>query len=619
MISDYAKVDIDSFLKYLSVFAFIFLLVDMYILIITPPLSGYEPSIYGAYPFAFWLFMGTCISLSVLNIVLSAGFDSNNWKYGLISIFLCYTTLLFFPVIRGYEFFAQTGYDMFYHFASIYEIINSGYLPDDLFYPITHILTVVLLYVGVPFKFSYSLISVIFLLLYILFFYMLGKTFFKNKPNSRFLLAFSLPFMFSFLHYAFIPFFFALSILPLFLYCFHNRNSNNGTVFNILILILAIFVVFAHPLVTIFLLIFLILCHVFFLVRQKNEFIIYDHNSFSSYRLSNLIIIVTISFLIWYLNFYNIQLMFSSMLDALFDQGHTTVLNSHIGLIQSSNASILDIAEIFIKVYGSILMYFFIASCFFIFILNKLRSKSVEELDLFYGFQFLVSVLFGLSLILGYFIVFEPVRTFSFAITMSTIFCGIIFGKLNENAKTKSRKKWVNLFVVIIICSSCVLGILNIYESPWKIQASPDMNTMMINGLDWFLNAKNESVPLASDFDSIYNYEMYHSKLNSNQTYNDLKYTILNGTIPSHFGYNTNNTLLASLGYDTKYMIISEYILQSFKYGLKSQQLKYPIYSKSDFQKLNNDSTANKLYMNGEFELWLCRDSLNGSVAKNIF
>jgi hypothetical protein len=503
-------------------------------------------------------------------------------------------------VIRGYEFFGSPSYDIFAHLAIISKIIDSGYLPGGLFYPIIHILAVILFYVGLPLRLVSSFISTIFLLLYVLFLYMLGKYFFKNKPNSRFLLIFSLPMMFSFFHYAFIPFFFAVSALPLFLYCFHKRDSNNEIAFTILTLLLAIFIVFTHPLVSLFLIIFLILYQVLLLVKRNNTFITSDHNPIFLSGISNMIIIVAVSFLAWYLNFRSILKMFSTVIDALFDQGQNTILSSQMGVVQSSNASMLDITEIIIKLYGPILIFLFIASFGFIFILNKLRSKSVEELDVLYGFQFLVSLLFGLSMIIGYFIVFELIRALSFAITMSTILCGIIFGKLHENTDSKKRKKWINVFVVIIICSSSVMGIFNIYESPWIKQASPSMDTMMKNGLDWFLTSKNESIPLTSDFKSIYKYEMYHPQFNNNQ-----KYTIMDNTsIPSHFGYDTNNTLLVSLGYNPKYLIIYEYMIQKYKYVLQSQQYKYSIYSKNDFQKLSNDSTVNKLYMNGEFELW---------------
>jgi hypothetical protein len=606
MISDYKKNDNDLILKFLSVLAFSFFLVDMSILILTPSESGYEPSIYGAYPLVFWISMGICISLSVINIILSATFDSKNWKYSFLSVFLCYAFLLFLPVIRGYEFFGQPNYDLFAHFSTISKIIDSGNLPPNLFYPVTHILATVLFYVGVPLRLIPSLISTIFYLIYISFLYLLGLFLFKKNPSSRFLLAFSLPLMFSYLHYAFYPFFFALSSIPLFLYCFHKRDSNYRISFIILTLILAIFIVFTHPLVTLFLLTFLISYQILFLAKRKNNFTIsYLSNPAFFSGISNLIIIISISFLAWYLNFHSFLKMFSTVVDALFDKGQTTIVDSQVGLVQSSNASMLEISELLIKEYGHFIMYLLIASCCFVFILNKLRSKSVEELDTLYGFQFLMSVLFGLSMIFGYFIVFELIRAFSFAIIMSTIFIGIIFGKLYENANFKTRRKWINVFVVIIVCSSSIIGFFNVFESPWIKQASPDINMKMKNGLDWSLTAMNESIPLASDFTSLYKYELYHSQFNNNQSTNNLEYTILdNISIPSHFGYDTNNTLLASFGYNARYLIVYQYIINKYKYALKSQQFKYPIFLKSDFQKLNNDSTTNKLYMNGEFELW---------------
>ena len=605
MTRNYAKIDVCTFQKYLSTSIFLLFSVNSFILLMTPPESGYEPSIYGAYPLIFWIFMVTCIILSVLNIVLSVSSNSKHWKYGLLSVFLCYSFLFFLPAIRGYEFFGTTDYDFFTHFSIIYKIMNSGYLSENLFYPVCHILAVVLCYAGLPLKLSTSLIAIIFLFIYILFIYLLGKVFFKYNSISLFLLAFSLPLTFRVFQNAFIPLTFAVLSVPLFLYCIHKRNSESKVSFTVLTLFLAIFIIFTHPLIALFLLIFLSAYQVLYFIKRKYKSANLDRESVFFSGMGIMIMFISVSFFTWYLNFRNILNMFSKVVDALFDRGQETILNYHLDLVQSSNASILEIIEISIKLYGVNIIYLFMAFCCFIFILNKLRSKSVEDLQILYGFQFVVSIFIALFMIVGYFVVFEPTRIFSFALVMSTILSGIVLAKLYETITLKNGKKWISLFTVIVVCSSSVIGIFNIYDSPLIYIASPGMNPMWVNGLNWFLSNKMESIPLVSDINyRSYKYELYYSQLYGNREDGNFRPTLIDSTyVPSHFGYDNNNTLFKSFSYNRKYVMISEYMLYKYKYVIESNLHRFPVFLESDFAMLNNDSTVNKLYKNGEVEI----------------
>jgi hypothetical protein len=51
-------------------------------------------------------------------------------------------------------------------------------------------------------------------------------------------------------------------------------------------------------------------------------------------------------------------------------------------------------------------------------------------------------------------------------------------------------------------------------------------------------------------------------------------------------------------------MITSEIIRKSYLAVPKNRRLLIPRYLDDDFKKLGDDPTVNKLYLNGEFEVW---------------
>ncbi|WP_156161179.1 MULTISPECIES: hypothetical protein [unclassified Methanosarcina] len=255
----------------------------------------------------------------------------------------------------------------------------------------------------------------------------------------------------------------------------------------------------------------------------------------------------------------------------------------------------------FIKTYGSIFLYLFTATCCSIFILKKIYIKKVYGVNVLYSLLFLIATLFGIVLIFGVSIISEPIRAFSFAIVLSTILCGIVFSDIFENNESKKIKEIILIIMVVIICSTSIIGIFNLYESPLRGLPGSHMTLMNSNGLDWFLENDNNSIPLTINTKSIYKYELYYLQFNNERFEKTLLTT---KKIPTHFGYETNKTLSNSLDLNETYIITSENIEQFPLAVLKSERYKYPEYLNSDFDLLNNDKSVSKYYMNGEFEIW---------------
>ena len=127
--------------KMLCILSFIFIICTILIVSITPPATGYELSIYTAYPWYFWFCLLGSIFLGIL-VILPGVFrkkKTNLWVFGLAVVFIANLVFLLLPMLRGYVFYGGAGADIFTHVGLIKEIAETGHIFENNFYPIIHI------------------------------------------------------------------------------------------------------------------------------------------------------------------------------------------------------------------------------------------------------------------------------------------------------------------------------------------------------------------------------------------------------------------------------------------------------------------------------------------------
>ena len=247
------------FYRIAIIFLYAIIALWLNILINTPPARGYEISIYAAYSPIFWfLFILTIIlgiGLTIYFIVRSISL----WKYSLPAILIADTVVLFLPTIRNYEFCALGGWDIFAHLGWSKFILNTGHIMDGDHYPATHILMAAADQLSLlnPAILA-AIISFVFFMLYVLSLFILGRAVFKDDKAAALLATFGSPLLFSFAHYAFYPFLFAIFFFPLLFYIMRKieRSENKGAYYTCFI-ILSLFIVFCHPMITLILLLIL--------------------------------------------------------------------------------------------------------------------------------------------------------------------------------------------------------------------------------------------------------------------------------------------------------------------------------------------------------------------------
>lgn len=134
--------DENRVIKIVAIIAFIFIISALTIIAKIPPASGYEISIYEAYPWYFWVFIITSIFMGQIILVRSALSSDKSDRlcfFGFLAIITTNIILLFMPFIRGYATYGRG--DVLSHIGHIKDILRTTSFGTDNFYPLDHILT----------------------------------------------------------------------------------------------------------------------------------------------------------------------------------------------------------------------------------------------------------------------------------------------------------------------------------------------------------------------------------------------------------------------------------------------------------------------------------------------
>ena len=288
--------------KILGSFAFFCISYILYILITTPLADGYELSIYNAYPIYFWFAIILSLFSGILILIhQSLNKKTNWWKLGFIIIFICISLLILTHSLRGYP--LSNPSDLNYQHRLTENILNNGYISDNNFYPMMHILTSNFIEItSIKEKASVDIITITLFFLFIISFYLLSKKITESKKKGLIVLSFaSIPiFQMSLIYYH--PSGTSILFFPLIIFLFHqiHRFIFLKVKFFIILLLFIFFITFFHPVTSIFLIITFLsygFANYFYKIFINKKI----YNLWGNYVYITLISII--SFIIWYSSF----------------------------------------------------------------------------------------------------------------------------------------------------------------------------------------------------------------------------------------------------------------------------------------------------------------------------
>lgn len=573
------------------------------------PAKGYEPSIYESTPPLVWIFLIISILGGVTLIVhqvYTREYESNNfWLFGLLLIIFNYATVLSLHIIRGYYMWCMIG-DPATHLGIIKQINMDGNALPSNFYPLMHIYVAELQQIlGLELIQLHKLIPLYFSLLYVVFMYLLAKSILPDKGQVILASVASCTLVHGW-NLNLTPNHLSNLLFPMaifFMVKAFTAKKMQWKIFLIIIVLLYppfhIIPAFALGLI----LLSLWLPNRVFSLANKN--IENDYSNIESIDKFNttLLLILFVWGITWISSFYVWDQTMQNIRTLMVEGGFTKLF----GLIEKmryAESYQYNVVEYILKIEVGALLYIFLSlACIPILWKEFHINKEIKNLISFYG-PFLIISLF---IVLFYFlnIGFGPLRILLYVIVICTIFTGFIEYKIIERIRHVNGIYLNKLYLglIVIFCVGIFLsGILKLYPSPYILGTSWQTTKTEVKGMDWFFNNRDLQIEMSGI--SIAPGRFADLLLTPEEKINQgtyLKYLSEERIVPYHFGYNNHSSLSELYEKDT-YLLITEKN-KSYYLDVVPEMAKDRWYP-SDFERLEIDWGVNKLYMNGEFDIW---------------
>lgn len=566
--------------------------------------SGYELSIFDAYPWYIWAFF--CISLYLgIAILLMHSFCGVRSRIFLLGIFIALLSNALFlslPWFRGYGFYPNG--DALTHLGMMKDIIDTGHMGKENFYPIVHILGVTILYIA---SLSGStLINFLFVswtMLYITNIYLLSTSVSASKEQALLITALACPLIFSYMHTVIHPSMLAIFLLPLILHLINKSNSTyinvNRGVFAALILILAFVIVFAHPVSCMYAIALL------FMIPAVKIFSLKFYNGIrvpelTFYRTSTA---MAAAFFGWYLSYPLIRNCIKTVYQFL-TIGHEiskSLFEDQMSILSTANLSVVQFLQILGYKFGVLILYLMLSASALLLVLKKIiKGEEINFMELLYSAFIIVGLIFSIYTLVGFTGEYEVLRVFRFFIVIAPVQIGlIIYPYIAENSFKIENYR---LLVATILLIAVVFSYNNTYGNQKVVEFNWQVSKMEMAGADWFINHHDNTIATAQIGVDI-------SRLRDLILGTDQPYKILlwREVVPSHFGYNTNASICDIL--KNSYLLIGKRGLVSVNILPLNIRGKAHQYGDDDMYKLNLDDKINFIYNTGDFKIWKINSS----------
>jgi hypothetical protein len=577
---------------YKSVVTSIYILVTglALISILIPSAEGYEISIYKAFPWFFWAVVVLAFILSAALLLWSQYSFLNGDKeiqqlfiFAAAGLFLIFFFLITLPLTRGYLLFGRA--DILIHYGITQEILSSGGI--DTMYPLLHIQGVIVSTVtGLNLRSVTVFLPAIFFLIYSLFMY---KILTRIEVNYRPLIALFV--LLPHLWPAYIPGTLSFLLLPSIIFLTLVLHEDQSRRIPALLFLFSLSMVFFHPLMTIFANIFILLGS-FILIQSPKSV---SWKQFSEIPHFTIPLVSLIVLFTWYFTFQHFVNIVVRKVAWLFQGVGETQYGTYKSVLSRASVEILDIIELVIYRYSSPIVLYITSIVFFIYWLYLTESKSCfSELErkqrnlllLACASIFIFGGLSILSLFTNLLSNFFRLSKFHFLLPTFVVVLGFYLVIESDQSNVVLRNTLVVMFLVSVVLG--VTGIFTLHLSPKEKKPNQQVTEMEYKGMQWFLANKEND------------YRIYELGIRSTRFSSVVSGRGFGFRPPDHFNYTSSDTLTNGLGRDT-YLLVT-------KLGKIRNEAFYPEYKPnwsfypSDFARINNDKTANKIYDNGEFQ-----------------
>lgn len=554
------------------------------------PAAGYEISIYWAYPWYFWAAVVCAIVSGQLVLIANANIDEPSWTevIGVLTSASTVLTLSLLPYLRGYPIYGRG--DVLTHLGFIRDLSQQGFTGN--IYPPMHIVVQGLSgATGLPPNQLLTLLPFTFTIIFLGSMYWIVTALF---PDWRRVLI-SLPFvLFPVLgssHVMAIPYILSMLLTPFAVALLVVERGTSAVAFRAMLALAIAGVVLFHPLTGLFLVFVLA-------VYAVADWIgVPDTGSRLPTALTCFAFVV---FAAWYLSFVSILIRFRTVTERFLAPGAgDSELVGTINTIERTGADLMDVIRIAVLKYGdAAILYAMATAGLGGYAVLWLRGRSrPSQLTAAFGATTLLFA--GLSVI---FLTNDLIVGFGRPLSFGKMFAAVLAGGLGYVAwKSADREatRWaVDVGLAATLLALVVISVASMYSSPLVADSGHQVSRMELDGMDWTLDHRNESIKIEEFGIQQYRHEHLRQGVDSSSS------TIRReGTLPpDHFNYTRYGTLGRSYRED-HYLVVT-------RLGRIVYPVNFPDYrdqwrfTAGDFRRLQYDQTVARVYDNGEFETY---------------
>ncbi len=579
-----------------------FLLLAIVVMMLNPTASGYELSLYAAYPVYFFVLLILAYVISTLSVLYCVFYGKVN-KLTSVNVFVIMAInfiLLFQPYIRGYALFQRE--DAMTHLGYVKDILLTSHTGRSNFYPFIHVESAGLqLLSGLDVMFIRELLPYICYLLYIFFIYLLVSAVIKDKKYGLLSLLFaSVPFMSDCLN-NFTSSGTLFFLIPLILYILYRHISRFSFATGLLSLILVLAVPFMHPEFAFLLILIALVLVVTLHFHRSGE----THVSAPGESLLAIISFISIVFLSWILNFrqFSIYIMIFYGIILKFFTGSSAVtgaspVTAYSSMLSKSQIVIVDLIRLFFTLYGPVLIFILLGLFFFLMLSYHFYKTKKYDIYIisFMSLYALMSIFTIVLIVMPLIITYN--RMLKYVLLLSVILISI--GFVYAIKKREARKNVFFSAIVVILSISMLLSMFNLYPSPIIYSYNYQVTHMELAGAGWFLDHGNKNVLPVYVF---YTFGRFANEIQGceQSKYSNYNYSIIsiNSLPPDHFNYH-NKPYLGDTYPNDRYIFINQ-LTRAFYLELWPTINRF---NAGDFYRLDHDTSVSSVYTNGELDIY---------------
>ncbi|MWG36320.1 DUF6541 family protein [Halomarina oriensis] len=568
----------------------------------SPPATDYE-TIYRAYPTAFWALVVTGLGAATVVFALSSVTSDGYWKVALLLVCLLYSVFLLLPLFRGWALYGRFSADVLAHIGFTSVVVESGHLSTIDYYPASHLLMAELELLGVPTRVVPTFLSALFTPLYIVGIYLFSRRLFDDHGVAVATLACAVPLFYTEFHHSFLPAIYSFLLVPVFFWTFLGYVETRRASLLAFTLALSAFVVLFHPVTALYVVVALfvaVFARWLYSVVRGGPVAVGPH----------LLVLVFIG-VVWVAWFGQFTFITESLVEVLAfaDSGGSTVADEYGADRVEQTRSLGQLVDGFVNLYGPIFLVCALAGFGGLVVALRFWRDEATSAEVWIAVQFLVGVVISVVSLFTYVVAFDPIRNSRYMILMATLLAGLFLYWLlvgeTSGGPTLDSDRWgrarrVALVVSLVLLVAAVpVAAANSYDTRYHMTYSER------DGASWLYQHETRDRLTVSHHVNDNKMLMYTQRTVDYSPSTVVGIGEAGSPVPKFFGYPSNDTLGETVGDESVYLVTKEY---DTEYQLVQREFlrdELVVYDRATLDRLHGDFTADKLYTNDGYTVWL--------------